>query len=134
MAFLAVITCGFGSIILLLIISKSIPQTKEEDLNDQRIREISLLQDQLFDNQNILKQKLISKEKKLQEITKLEKQVVVLNRDIKINEQLYLKAKESLDEEMKLKLALQKLSSEMKKTLPQGKRNQTRRNSWRSHR
>ena len=115
MAFLAVITCGFGSIILLLIISKSIPQTIEEDLNDQRIREISLLQDQLFDNQNILKQKLTSKEKKLQEITKLEKQVVVLNHDIKINEQLYLKAKESLDEEMKLKLALQKLSSEMKR-------------------
>ena len=57
---------------LLLIISKSILQTIEEDLNDQRIRDISLLQDQLFDNQNILKQKLISKEKKLQEITKLE--------------------------------------------------------------
>ena len=51
------------SIILLLIISKSIPQTIKEDLNDQRIREISLLQDQLFDNQNILRQKLINKEK-----------------------------------------------------------------------
>ena len=115
MAFLAVITCGFGSIILLLIISKSMPPTIEEDMNDKRIQEISLLQDQLFNSQNLLEQKLISRGKKLHEITTLEKKLATLNKNIEDNSQLYLKAKTSRDEELKLKLALQNLSSEMKR-------------------
>ncbi|MDC3067471.1 VWA domain-containing protein [Pseudomonadota bacterium] len=115
MAFLAVITCGFGSIILLLIISKSVPPTIEEDPNDKRIQEISLLQDQLFNNQNLLKQQLIKKENQLREITRLEKKLAVLNKNIEVNTQSYLKAKKSRDEELKLKLALQNISSEMKR-------------------
>ncbi len=115
MAFLAVITCGFGSIILLLIISKSVPSTIEEDPNDKRIQEISLLQDQLFNNQNLLKQQLIKKENQLREITRLEKKLAVLNKNIEVNTQSYLKAKKSRDEELKLKLALQNISSEMKR-------------------
>ncbi len=115
MAFLAVITCGFGSIILLLIISKSVPPTMEEDPNDKRIQEISLLQDQLFNNQNLLKQQLINKENQLREITRLEKKLAALNKNIEVNTQSYLKAKKSRDEELKLKLALQNISSEMKR-------------------
>ena len=115
MAFLAVITCGFGSIIFLLIISKSVPPTREEDPNDKRIQEISLLQDQLFNNQNLLKQQLINKENQLREITRLEKKLAVLNKNIEVNTQSYLKAKKSRDEELKLKLALQNISSEMKR-------------------
>ncbi len=115
MAFLAVITCGFGSIILLLIILKSVPPTMEEDPNDKRIQEISLLQDQLFNNQNLLKQQLINKENQLREITRLEKKLAALNKNIKVNTQSYLKAKKSRDEELKLKLALQNISSEMKR-------------------
>ena len=90
MAFLAVITCGFGSIILLLIILKSVPPTMEEDPNDKRIQEISLLQDQLFNNQNLLKQQLINKENQLREITRLEKKLAALNKNIKVNTQSYL--------------------------------------------
>ncbi len=115
MAFLAVITCGFGSIILLLIISKSVPPTIYEDLSDKRIKEISLLQDQLFNNQNLLKQKLINNEKKLHEITMLEKKLAALNNNIEVSSQLYFNVKKSHDEELKLKLALQNLSSEMKR-------------------
>ena len=115
MAFLAVITCGFGSIILLLIISKSVPPTIYEDLSDKRIKEISLLQDQLFNNQNLLKQKLINNEKKLHEITMLKKKLAALNNNIEVSSQLYFNVKKSHDEELKLKLALQNLSSEMKR-------------------
>lgn len=47
-AFLSVITCCFGAIILLLIISASNDTDGEEDLTDPRIQEISLKQRQIF--------------------------------------------------------------------------------------
>lgn len=51
-AFLDVITCGIGAIILLLMISKPPPKVAPEPVNDPRVAQISTLQRQLFDVQD----------------------------------------------------------------------------------
>lgn len=125
-AFLSVITCGFGSIILLLIISKSIPPSIEENLDDKRIQEIAMLQGQLFNNQNLLESKLLENAKKIRMITKVEAEVDKIKVSLMERKQLYLKAKKSKNEELKLKLALQTLSKEMERLYKKRKINNQR--------
>ncbi len=125
-AFLSVITCGFGSIILLLIISKSIPSTIEENLDDSRIQEIANLQGQLFDNQDLLKNKLIENSKTIRIITQIETDLEQIKVNLENRKQLYLKAKTSHDEEINLKLALQTLTLEMERLYKKRKTNNQR--------
>ena len=69
-AFLSVITCGFGAIILLLIIAKSEPPILEEVKDDPLVDKISDLQSELFEVQSILEEKTLlasEQEKKLKE-------------------------------------------------------------------
>ena len=67
-AFLSVITCGFGAIILLLIIAKSEPPILEEVKDGPLVNKISELQSELFKVQSILEEKTLlasEQEKKL---------------------------------------------------------------------
>lgn len=115
MAFLSVITCGFGSIILLLIISKSIPSSIEEDLNDNRINEISNLQERLFIYQEMLENKQLRNSNLIIKAGQIENELEKTKTKLLQNKQLYLEAKTSQLEETKLKLALQTITAEMRR-------------------
>ena len=107
---LAVITCGFGSIILLLIISKNayLKQYKRI-LTIKKIREFLFFKTNYFDNQNIFEDKNESVKKKATKEPNLKKQAAVLNHDIKINEAVISKPEESPGcEEMRIKACVPK--------------------------
>ena len=84
-AFLSVITCGFGAIILLLIIAKSEPPVRGEIQDDPRVGQINLLQLELFKVQSALEKQIrqaSAQEKKLNRLkgenSKIEKELIEL--------------------------------------------------------
>ena len=84
-AFLSVNTCGFGAIILLLIIAKSEPPILEEVKDDPLVDKISDLQSALFEVQSMLEEKTLrasEQEKKLnllkEENAKIEKEIQII--------------------------------------------------------
>ena len=70
-AFLSVITCCFGAIILLLIMTTSMNTKNSEDPNDPRIPEISLKQREIFSLQSASLGKLEELDKSFRTLEKL---------------------------------------------------------------
>ena len=126
-AFLDVITCGIGAIILLLMISKPPPVVALEPLDDPRVAQIAQLQRQLFDLQderNKLEAELATTTPQLSaledEVRRLRAALLVAQMSARSAEEARAKDAEELG---KLRIAQQSLSEEMKRLLAQRKRN-----------
>ena len=117
-AFLSVITCSFGAIILLLIITTSRDTENLEDPNDPRIREISLKQREIFSMEaaslsqveeldkslRILEKLNLEKDaiaQKVQKASPQDRSVTENNEERKISIQKLLVAQQKLTDEMK---------------------------------
>ena len=116
-SFLDVISCGFGAIVLLMLIAKTVESTAFEqgEAIQGSIRE---LQQQLFDirgETNVLNRELTSREEQLSEIrlriARLQEQLASLKK------QRDVVAQADTEEHQKLTLALQVLSEEMERLL-----------------
>ncbi len=118
-AFLDVITCGIGAIILLLMISKPPPATAPEPLDDPRVATIARLQRQLFsleDEQHKVRAEL---DASTPQLTALEQETQRL-RDALLASQFRARgaqqaAARDAEELGRLKTAQQSLSEEMRR-------------------
>ena len=125
-SFLDVISCGFGAIVLLMLIAKTVESTAFEqgEAVQGSIRE---LQQQLFDirgETNVLNRELTSREEQLSEIrlriARLQEQLASLKK------QRDAVAQADTQEHQKLTLALQVLSEEMERLLGSNYRRENR--------
>jgi len=114
-AFLSVITCGFGAIILLLIIAKSEPEIIINIEDDPLVKEIAVLQNKLFQIQSVLEKKKDQFQSQKARFESLANQSEKLNiKQINLNN--LLMANRSKKENIReLKLAQQTLTEEMRK-------------------
>lgn len=117
LSFLDVVSCGFGAIVLLLLIAKTVQPTALEESVDNTGR-IKALQEQLFalrGETTTLNRKLISREEQLSDIreriARLQSQLATIDR------QLNAEAEVDTTERDELTLALQVLTEEMKRIL-----------------
>lgn len=117
LSFLDVVSCGFGAIVLLLLIAKTVQPTALEESVDNTGR-IKALQEQLFalrGETTTLNRKLISREEQLSDIreriARLQSQLATIDR------QLNAEAEVDTTERDELTLALQVLTEEMKRLL-----------------
>jgi hypothetical protein len=121
-AFLDVISCGFGAIILLLMITESsAPVTLE--LTQQEQRPVAELQQQLFAIRGetaIVNRDLNAKREQLSSVTQ---RLAIMRRELSLIEARYQTstqiADETVEEESKLAIAKQSLSEEMQRLLGQ---------------
>ncbi|WIO74762.1 VWA domain-containing protein [Porticoccaceae bacterium LTM1] len=116
-SFLDVISCGFGAIVLLLLIAKTVESTSFEDAEDLD-GVVKDLQQQLFEirgETNVLNRQLLSKEEQLSQlrvkIARLQEQLASVERQQKAIAQV------DTTEKDKLTLALQILTEEMERLL-----------------
>ncbi|MBQ0719328.1 MAG: VWA domain-containing protein [Gammaproteobacteria bacterium] len=124
-SFLDVISCGFGAIVLLLLIAKTVEFTApEESQSTLQNQGVTTLQEQLFslrgETQQI-KQVLTSKREQLSE---LEKNIAKLRQQLaSVNRQLQASAQADTTERDELILAQQILSEEMQRLQQRGSPN-----------
>jgi len=111
-SFLDVISCGFGAIVLLLLIAKTVDSSFSQTEKDPTLLSIPIIQKKLFEIRgeiNVLKEALRYKEDRLQNARK---KVASLEQEIIENQQ---KNSVFADEQAKLELAQQSLSDEMRR-------------------
>ncbi len=127
-AFLDVITCGIGAIILLLMISKPPPTLAPEPLDDPRVTQISQLQRQLFglqDERSKAEAELAVTTPQLRaqqdEAKRLRAALLAAQMSARGGEQAAAKDAEELG---RLRIAQQTLSEEMKRLRARQQRNQ----------
>ena len=111
-SFLDVISCGFGAIVLLLLIAKTVDSSFSQTEKDPTLLSIPIIQKKLFEIRgeiNVLKEALRYKEDRLQNARK---RVASLEQEIIENQQ---KNSVFADEQAKLELAQQSLSDEMRR-------------------
>ena len=125
-AFLDVITCGIGAVILLLMISKPPSPVAPAPLDDPRVAQISQLQRQLFDVQdqrNQVEAELAVTTPELaalqDEAQRLRAALLAAQMSARSGEQALARDAEELDS---LRIAQQSLSEEMKRLLAQRER------------
>ena len=103
-AFLSVITCGFGAIILLLIIAKSEPPILEEVKDDPLVDKISDLQSELFEVQSILEEKTLLASEQEKKLNLLKAENLKIEKEIEIITTLIAKNRSERENLSKLKL------------------------------
>lgn len=120
-AFLDVICCGFGAIILLLMITKTVPQSTIESEENTQAGQVKSLQKQLFDirgQTKTLNRQLLSQE---QQVSIESTRLAVLRTRLAKLKALYAQHSTeftlSQNEQGKLALAIQQLTAEMKRLL-----------------
>ncbi len=113
MAFLSVITCGFGSMVLLLIIAQSKPPLLEEDYNDPKIQNITRLQEELFSLQFLSEQASLKLESQRVQLASLENKKKQISLKFESAKAELIKQNKRFEEFNLLKKANQKLSAEM---------------------
>ena len=119
LSFLDVISCGFGAIVLLLIIARVGDPSALEEVEEQLQGSVKEMQEQLFDIRGetvVLNDEFVSRKEQLSELTE---------RIARLKVNLASVAVQSTDisntkvlEEQQLKLALQVLSEEMQRLQP----------------
>lgn len=121
-SFLDVISCGFGAIVLLLLIARTVESTAFESAKDLD-GSVAELQQQLFDirgETTVLNRDLTSKEEQLSElrvrVARLQEQLASLERQRRAIAQV------DTTEKQELTLALQILTEEMQRLLADSKR------------
>lgn len=114
-SFLDVISCGFGAIVLLLLISKTVESTSPEHTQATN-QGVSVLQEQLFElrgESKLIRQQLKSKREQLSE---LEQNIARLREQLaSVNRQLQAPAQADTTERDELILAQQILTEEMQR-------------------
>lgn len=122
-SFLDVISCGFGAIVLLLLIAKTVESTAFEQSANPLKSSVAELQHQLFEirgETTILNRDLISKQEQLSDI---ELRIARLQSELaSVRRQRDAVAQVDTTEHDKLSLALQVLTEEMKRLLAQQNR------------
>lgn len=122
-SFLDVISCGFGAIVLLLLIAKTVESTAFEQSANPLKSSVAELQHQLFEirgETTILNHDLISKQEQLSDI---ELRIARLQSELaSVRRQRDAVAQVDTTEHDKLSLALQVLTEEMKRLLAQQNR------------
>ena len=125
-AFLDVITCGIGAIILLLMISKPPPAVAPAPLADPRVAQISELQRQLFDLQDQRSQVEAALAVTTPQLAALEDEAQRLRAALLAAQMSARNGEEAVardaEELGRLRIAQQSLSEEMKRLLAQRKR------------
>ena len=118
-AFLDVICCGFGAIILLLMITKTVQPQVLEEATVSSLASIRELQDQIFDirgETEVLNRELSSKQ---EQISAILQKVAILKGKLESrknqNESILLATQGSLEMAKDLEAAMQKLSEEQKR-------------------
>lgn len=122
-SFLDVISCGFGAIVLLLLIAKTVESTAFESVEQPLKGSVAELQQQLFQirgETTILNRSLKTREEQLSE---LQLRIAKLQEDLaSVRRQKDAIAQIDSTEKDKLTLALQVLTEEMKRLLDNQKR------------
>jgi hypothetical protein len=119
-SFLDVISCGFGAIVLLLIIAPVGDPTAQEELEETLQAEVQQLTEELFDARGetvALSEDLKSRKEQLSDI---EQRVARLKAQLaSVEKQSSEIAQSKIVEEEQLRLALQVLTEEMERLVPQ---------------
>jgi hypothetical protein len=119
-SFLDVISCGFGAIVLLLIIAPVGDPTAQEELEETLQAEVQQLTEELFDARGetvALSEDLKSRKEQLSD---LEQRVARLKAQLaSVEKQSSEIAQSKIVEEEQLRLALQVLTEEMERLVPQ---------------
>ncbi|MEH6468265.1 MAG: VWA domain-containing protein [Porticoccus sp.] len=117
-SFLDVISCGFGAIVLLLLIAKTVESTAFESVEQPLEGSVAELQQQLFQirgEATVLNRSLMSREEQLSD---LQLRIAQLQEDLaSVRRQRDAVAQVDTAEKDKLTLALQVLTEEMKRLL-----------------
>jgi len=119
MSFLDVISCGFGAIVILLIIARVSDPAALEQAERQMQGTVKQLQERLFDIRGeavVLNDDLKSRKEQLSELT--ERVARLRDRMASVDKQSNQVAQSVVTEEAKLRLALQVLSEEMERLRP----------------
>ena len=124
-AFLSVITCGFGAIILLLIIAKSEPPILEEVKDDPLVDKIGDLQSELFEVQSMLEEKTLRASEQEKKLNLLKEENAKIEKEIQIITTLIAKNRSERENLSKLKLAQQTLTKEMRDLYRRNKKTRT---------
>ncbi|WP_317933440.1 hypothetical protein [Halioxenophilus sp. WMMB6] len=121
MAFLDVVCCGFGAIVLLLMITKNVEPTALEQSEVKLDGMIANLQQQLFSlrgETQVFNREATAKHEQLDEV---EKRIAILRSEMRAAElryaQLSTQAADTSDERGQLEVALQSLTAEMQRLL-----------------
>ena len=118
-AFLDVISCGFGAIVLLLIIARVGDPSAFEEAERQLMGAVRQLQVRLFDIRGesvVLNEQLKSRKEQLSELT--ERVARLREKLASVKKQSTQISNSQIQEEQRLKLALQVLSEEMERLQP----------------
>jgi len=118
-SFLDVISCGFGAIVLLLIIARVGDPSAFEEAEKQLMGAVKQLQVQLFDIRGesvVLDTELKSRKEQLSELT--ERVARLREKLASVKKQSTQISNSQIQEEQKLKLALQVLTEEMERLQP----------------
>ena len=113
-SFLDVISCGFGAIVLLLLIAKTVDSSFSQTEKDPTLSSITIIQKKLFEIRgeiNVLKETLRYKEVRLQNARE---KAASLEQEIIKSQQ---KNSVFADEQTKLALAQQNLTDEMRRLI-----------------
>ena len=124
-AFLSVITCGFGAIILLLIIAKSEPEIRIDILENPLVEEIEQLQNELFEVQSDLEKVTVLLSSQENKLRSLNKENDSLISEKNLLRTLVAKNRSNTKNIRDLKLAQQSLSHEMKRLYRKNKKTRT---------
>ena len=119
MSFLDVISCGFGAIVILLIIARVGDPTALEQADRQLQGTVKQLQERLFDIRGeavVLNEEMKSRKEQLSELT--ERVARLRDRLASVDRQSNQVAQSVVTKEAKLRLALQVLTEEMERLAP----------------
>ncbi|BFM08094.1 hypothetical protein [Halioxenophilus aromaticivorans] len=121
MSFLDVVCCGFGAIVLLLMITKNVQPTSLEQSEVQLDGQVADLQQKLFairGETQVFNRAMTAKHEQLDDI---EKRIAILRAQLEDEQQSYAllqaNASSSNDEQGRLERALQALTAEMQRLL-----------------
>jgi hypothetical protein len=120
-SFLDVISCGFGAIVLLLLIAKTVEFTSQDDSKPTQQHNVTVLQEELFSLRGETKKMAQILTSKQTQLSELESHIARLREQLaSVNRQLQSIAQADTTERDELILAQQILSEEMQRLQQRG--------------